>query len=178
MLLEELTDNFGFLDKVLGQLKDAAEMRALLKKDVKHNAAALAEAVALYNWAIQNSHDFQEYFQALGFALSGRSDAAFRTTFRTLENTGFLRRNPLLRALQTATVVKDRVAVAGLRPDGIRLIKAVRSLFRVIHFLGQVATPGTSEYEAADGLDRNIAAATLKRLGIKPNDKDYTVNAW
>lgn len=178
MLLEELTDNFGFLDKVLGQLSYASEMRALLKKDVKHNADALTEAVALYNWALQHSGSFQEHFQALGFALSGRSDANLRTTFRTLGNTGFLQRNPLLHKLHTALVVKDRVAIADLRPDAIRFIKAVRSLFRIIHFLGEVATPDTLRYEAADGLDRNIAAATLKRLGIKPNDKDYTVNAW
>ena len=169
MLLEELvTADLNFLVKALRSLKnDMGDWGEL--PQYAHNAEALKEAVTLYNWVIDNGQG-----KLISLSLTSLVASSAMTTTRSLlfrlAPTGLVDRNPLLQDLHTKAIVGDAPGHKAARQAAIGFIRATRLLFWTLKVLGDLATPGTSRYEKADGLSRKLAAATLRKLGVKGDD--------
>lgn len=166
MLLEELTStDLDFLAKALSQMEAIGNWNKLEKDS--HNLAALKEAIALYNWALhENGAQFSSEYRALTTLLAGRSATGAKVCLGTLLPTGFVKRNQLILDLNETAWTGPHGRFLAARQEAIPFIKATRLLFYRLKLLADIATPGTIPYENNDGLNRKIASAALKKLGI------------
>lgn len=165
MLLEELTtSSLDFLAKTLSGMEGLGPWQKL--DHVARNTDALKMAVGLYNWAIENGSDFSKHYQSLAILQSTRSNAGTRSALRALGPTGFVY-HPLVQTLQTEAMVGSLPSFRTARAEAMPFVTATRHLFYHLKVLGDVATEGTERHEANDGLNRKVAAAALRKLGIK-----------
>lgn len=166
MLLEELvTADLNFLVKALRSLeKDMGDWSKL--PQYAHSAEALKEAVTLYNWVIDHGQG-KLISQSLTSLVASSAMTTTRSLLFKLAQTGFSDRNPLIHDLHTKAIVGNTPGHKAARQEALGFIKATRHLLYTLKFLGNLATPGTSRYESADGLNRKLAAVTLRKLGVK-----------
>lgn len=165
MLLEELTTDLSFLVKALRSLKDDMGDWGELPQ-YAHNAEALKEAVTLYNWVIDHGQG-KLISQSLTSLVASSAMSATRNLLFRLAPTGFIDRNPLIHDLQTKAIVGNAPGHRAARQEALGFIRATRIIFWTLKFLGDLATPGTRRHEGADSLSRKLAAATLRKLGVK-----------
>lgn len=168
MLLEELTtSDLDFLAKTLSGMEGLGAWQKLHR--VARNPDALKMAVRLYNWAIENGSDFSKHYQSLSILQSTRSTGGTLSPLRTLEPTGFVN-HPLIRVLQTEALAGSLPSFRTARAEAMPFVTATRHLFYHLKVLGDVATEGTERFEGNDGLNRKLAAAALRKLGVKGNN--------
>lgn len=178
MLLEEITkSDLTFLAKALSFMKDIGDWSTLDKR--AYNVAALKEAVHLYNWALhENNAQFSAQYTALQNFIVTRSMPGVISALRELVPTGFVERNGLIGNVQTQAITKDVAGWKNAKQDANKFADAVRIVFYSLKMLANVVTPGNRAYNSNDSLNRKFAVATLKRLGVQPNNGSYYVKVY